>query len=204
VAKGGILLMRAFARVQREFPDARLDVVAFVPRRFAAELGRIPGVSAHARLPMGELEGLYGSARALVAPFATDTLGFVVLEAFAHGTPAVVTRHFALPELVTDHVTGVVAAAGASVFDAQGRRRFPMLPAAHDGTHGHPLLDELREPAAREVDALAEGMATLLEDAETARAMGEAALAETRTGRFSHDRRRAALRAVYEDALSSA
>jgi glycosyltransferase involved in cell wall biosynthesis len=202
VSKGGIALLRAFARARNDFTDATLDVVSFVPEEYREEARHIPGVTIHTRLPPADLTSLFCSARALVAPFATDTFGFVVLEAFAHGTPAIVTRHFALPELVTDGSTGVVVATSASLFDAEGRRRFGPIFGSHDKTAGHPILDELREPREADIEALAEGMRTLLADGSRALEMGDAAFAETLSGRFSHDRRREALACVYRGALS--
>jgi glycosyltransferase involved in cell wall biosynthesis len=200
VPKGGVVLLRAFAIVRRQLPDATLDLVSFVPASFRAEAGSIPGVTVHTRLPPERLGQLFASARALVAPFATDTLGYVVLEAFAHATPAVVTRHFALPELVTDGVTGLVVPTSCSLFDEHWRRRFPSLSGGHDQTHGHPILDELREPPSADVEALAAGMASALSDGPRLEEMGAAALAETQVGRFSHARRRERLLAVYSGA----
>jgi glycosyltransferase involved in cell wall biosynthesis len=125
-----------------------------------------------------------------------------VLEAAAHGTPAVVTRHFALPELVTHGATGLVVSTSASLFDSHGRRRFSPILGPHDRAEGHPMLEELREPSTADVEALAAGMGTVLADAVRTHEMGHAAFAEVSFGRFSHARRRETLEAVYEEALS--
>jgi hypothetical protein len=67
---------------------------------------------------------------------------------------------------------------------------------------GHPLLDELREPPAADVEALAAAMARVLGSAEAAAHMGTAAFDATRAGRFSHARRRSELGAIYSVAAA--
>lgn len=203
VSKGGIHLLRAFSRVRNEFPDATLDIVSFVPAALREEAQRIGGIRLHQRVSAELLGSLYARARCLVAPFCTDTLGFVVFEAFARAVPTVVVDNFALAEIVDDARTGLVAASYTSAFLRDGRRRFRPVPPPHDRSHGHPLLDELAEPPQSAIDDLASKLCRLLEDGTLATSMAKAAHAEVSSGRFSHHARCRALAEVYSGALKS-
>lgn len=200
VSKGGVLLLRAFERVRKTCPGARLDVVSFVPDVYRREAERIGGIEVHTRASPATLQRLFLTARALVAPFATDTLGFVVLEGFAQAVPAIVSRHFALPELVDEGITGLVVPTSSSMFDETGLRRFFPIPGPHDRIDGHPLIEELREPPECDVEALARAMAFLLEDRDRAAQMSDAALRTTIEGRFSPSYRKRRLATIYSQA----
>ena len=61
------------------------------------------------RLDGAELAALFRGARAVVVPsLVYETFGYVVLEAFAEGTPVIVRDLGALPELVTESGGGLV------------------------------------------------------------------------------------------------
>src|SRR5580658_10052596 len=152
VSKGGVAAMRAFARVRNELPDARLDMVTFLPPHFRAEAAGIPGLSIHTRAPPEELDRLFRHAYALVAPFGTDTFGYVLLEAFAYGVPAIVSDNFALPELVGRGERGVVVPMSQSLYDAGGRRGSYVPPGPHDRIDGHPLIEAMCSPPTRDID----------------------------------------------------
>ncbi|MGE3820550.1 MAG: glycosyltransferase family 4 protein [Isosphaeraceae bacterium] len=61
------------------------------------------------RLDAGRLAALFRGARAVVVPsLVYETFGYVVLEAFAEGTPVIVRNLGALPELVAESQGGLV------------------------------------------------------------------------------------------------
>jgi hypothetical protein len=87
--KGGPLVLRAFARLRREHPDAVLDVVGGHPP--IAE----PGVTGHGVLSHGRprerdvLVGLFARATCLVMPSLVEPFGIVYVEAGAAGVPSI-------------------------------------------------------------------------------------------------------------------
>jgi glycosyltransferase involved in cell wall biosynthesis len=96
------------------------------------------------RLDEAEVAALFRGARAVVVPsLVYETFGYVVLEAFAEGTPVIVRDLGALPELVAesqgglvfDTTDGMVAAIDRLVSEPALRRRL--------GTGGRAARDEV-------------------------------------------------------------
>lgn len=112
--KNTATLLRAFARVREERPDARLRVVGGGP-----ELGRLRrlarrlGLEGPVRLE-GEVAGLvdvqraYAGADLFCLPSLQEGFGIVFLEAMAAGVPVVAGDAAAVPEVVDDAVTGLL------------------------------------------------------------------------------------------------
>ncbi len=123
-AKGGVETVRAIARV-RATHDVTLDLVSDVPARWRDEIERGGGITVHGwPAPAAKVEALFARSQVLVFPSHMDTLGFVMLEAMAHGVPAVATRHFAVPELVEDGVSGIVVEGENLLYGDDGLCRF--------------------------------------------------------------------------------
>ncbi|MFZ5779759.1 MAG: glycosyltransferase family 4 protein [Pseudomonadota bacterium] len=97
-AKGGVLLLEAFALARRERPDLSLTIVG--DERSRAFLNGQPGVVLRAHLPWAELQQLYRDSTLLVQPMLNDPWGQVYLEAMVSRTPVVGLRRNALPELL--------------------------------------------------------------------------------------------------------
>lgn len=100
--KGGWLLLDAWRRWLR--PHARLMLIT--PEPVPAEPGLT--VVADVRPGDGRLNSLLAGATVLAFPSTGDTFGYAALEAMAMETPVVAARSAAIPELVTDGLTGVV------------------------------------------------------------------------------------------------
>jgi glycosyltransferase involved in cell wall biosynthesis len=74
-----------------------------------AQARELPNVFFEGRLDAAQLAALFRGARAVVVPsLVYETFGYVVLEAFAEGTPVVVRNLGALPELVAESRGGLV------------------------------------------------------------------------------------------------
>jgi len=88
-------------------PNARLALVGDGPHRqtleqyFAGTPTNFVGY-----LKGQELASAYASADAFIFPSRTETLGLVLLEAMAAGTPVVAARSGGIPDIVTDGVNG--------------------------------------------------------------------------------------------------
>jgi glycosyltransferase involved in cell wall biosynthesis len=197
VAKGGVEALRAVQHV-RATHDVQLDVVSDVPSLFAEELERSEGVTVH-RWPAGAatVRGLFEASDVLLFPSHMDTLGFVMLEAMAHGMPVLAARHFATPEIVEDGVSGLLFDGENPLYGEDGLCRFERtLPPPRAYRRA------LRTPSERYVERIAQALAELEEDRQLHERLAEGAFEHVRDGALSIARRRAALADVY--ALASA
>jgi glycosyltransferase involved in cell wall biosynthesis len=103
-------LLRAFARVHEEHPEARLAILGSGPleqetRRLVAHLGLDAAVILPGRqAPREWLE----RAMVFAHSSAWEGFGIVLLEAMLAGLPVVATRISAVPEIVADGKTGIL------------------------------------------------------------------------------------------------
>lgn len=108
--KGGPLLLEAFRLLRRKMPKATL-VVAGPPKRPTNE----PGVEYHPPINKGTAQGrakidaLYNGASVFCMPSLCETWGLVYVEASQRRTPVVGFSEWALPDIVQDGVTGLLA-----------------------------------------------------------------------------------------------
>jgi Glycosyl transferases group 1 len=107
--KNGPLLLRVFARLREEHPDARLDLVGGHPPLSE------PGVAAHGELSLrdaGErrrMEELLATATCFVMPSSCEPLGIVHIEAGLAGVPSIGTTVGGSPEFISPDAGLVVA-----------------------------------------------------------------------------------------------
>lgn len=127
------LAVRAFARVRRRFPRARLALVgngSFSGRlgssvgpgkadRWRAEVERTALVSGVADrvvfahwVPDGLLAAAYARAAAVLLPSDIEGFGLTPLEGWIHGRPCIVSDGIGAAEVVTPGVSGLVFPAG--------------------------------------------------------------------------------------------
>ena len=117
------LLLRAFAEVLTRHPGAKLIVVGDGPQRAAlealtAELGISASVEMAGAVDHSAVGAHLLASDLYVSPTTIENFGTAVVEAAAHGLPAVTTRVGFPAELVVDGVTGKVVEPG----DQQGMR----------------------------------------------------------------------------------
>ncbi len=105
----------------RSLPHLDLRIAgagAFEPM-LRERVGQLPNVIFEGRLDGAGLAALFRAARAVVVPsLVYETFGYVVLEAFAEGTPVVVRDLGALPELVAESGGGLVFDTPAGLVEA--------------------------------------------------------------------------------------
>jgi glycosyltransferase involved in cell wall biosynthesis len=106
-------VVRAFATLVGDHPDARLVVVGDGARRqeleeLAAELGVADRVDFTGRVSNDRLVELYRQARAFVLPSTKEGFGIVYLEAWKYGLPVICADRGAPKEIVEDGVDGFV------------------------------------------------------------------------------------------------
>ncbi|MDE2228390.1 MAG: glycosyltransferase family 4 protein [Alphaproteobacteria bacterium] len=97
-AKGGPLLLRAFALARRSRPDLSLTIVG--DARSRAYVPRDPRIVFFAHVTWDALRRLYADATLLAQPMINDPWGQVYLEALASRTPVLGLNRNGLPEIV--------------------------------------------------------------------------------------------------------
>lgn len=106
------LVLRAFAEVQRAFPDARLWILGEgsqedAIRRLIAELN-LTGVEMPGRVTRENIGHFYDQADIFVNASRVDNMPVSILEAFASGLPVVTTDAGGIPYIVRHEQTGLV------------------------------------------------------------------------------------------------
>jgi alpha-maltose-1-phosphate synthase len=101
--KGGLVLARAFERLRRRRPDARL-LVAGPPERLelpagAEQLGPVA---------LAELPALFARGTVFALPTLLEPFGLAFLDAMACGLPCVGTSIEAIPEIIAEGETGLL------------------------------------------------------------------------------------------------
>ncbi len=197
LAKGGVEAVRAIQRV-RATHEVVLDMVSDVGGQWRRTLEEADGVTLHS-WPAGAdvVRALFERSDVLLFPSHMDTLGFVMLEAMAHGMPVLGAHHFAVPEIVEHDVSGLVFAGENPLYGDDGLCRFERtLPAPRS------FRRALGNPSERYVERIATALAGLAEDRELHARLAAGALERVRDGALSIGRRREELGRVYRLALS--
>jgi len=118
--KGVHHLLHAFAKVAREFPKARLEIVGRDENpKYAEELRqevfrlRLNGrVSFVGEVPQVELANRMRRSRVFVLPTYSEGLPRVVFEAMATGVPVIATAVSGIPEIIQNEITGFLVPPG--------------------------------------------------------------------------------------------
>jgi L-malate glycosyltransferase len=110
------VVVRAFAQVQRLFPDARLDLLGTGPtekqiRGLVDEL-KLTGVKFTGVVSRQEIGRFYDQADIFINASWLDNMPVSVLEAFASGTPVVTTAPESMRYLVEHERTGLLSPPG--------------------------------------------------------------------------------------------
>jgi glycosyltransferase involved in cell wall biosynthesis len=110
------VVVRAFAEVQRTFPDARLDLVGGGPlerdvRSLVSNM-KLTGVNFKGVAAHKEIGRFYDQADIFINASRVDNMPLSVLEAFAAGTPVVSTEPEAMHYLVEHGRTGLLSPMG--------------------------------------------------------------------------------------------
>ncbi|WP_306132222.1 glycosyltransferase family 4 protein [Roseivivax marinus] len=119
VRKGGPLLLDAFARLRRRYPEATLHIVGCRPPLH----GPGDGITVHGHLDKSDpadaarLDALFRSASFLFVPSRQEAFGLVYCEACAHGLPSIATATGGVPSILTDGRDSLLFAPEAAAED---------------------------------------------------------------------------------------
>ena len=122
-------LLRAFANIQREIPNAVLTVVGDGSQRnalenLATEL-QLKHTTFTGRVEHDEINRHYSATDIYLNASKIDNQPLSILEAFACGLPVVTTDAGGIPDIVTDEITGFLVPVGA--YEALAARALKLL-----------------------------------------------------------------------------
>jgi glycosyltransferase involved in cell wall biosynthesis len=117
------VVVRAFAEVQKVFPDARLDLVGGGPtedeiRNLVRQMG-LKRVSFKGVATRSEIARFYNDADIFINASRLDNMPVSILEAFASGMPVVSTEPEGMRYVVEHERTGLLSAVGDATALAQ-------------------------------------------------------------------------------------
>ena len=122
-------LLRAFAYIQREIPDAVLTVVGDGSQRIALEnLAtelHLANTNFTGRVEHDEINRHYSASDIYLNASKIDNQPLSILEAFTCGLPVVTTEAGGIPDIVTDEITGFLVPVGA--FESLAARALKLL-----------------------------------------------------------------------------
>ena len=109
--------LRAFQRVRKAFPGARLTVAGSGPelaalQKMVADRGLAGCVRFSGRIDNAQIPELYAQADCMLNPSTVDNMPISILEAMACGVPVVSTDAGGIPDLVDSGRTGWLVAVG--------------------------------------------------------------------------------------------
>jgi len=142
------VVVRAFAEVQKTFPDARLDLVGGGPlegeiRNLVRQMNLkgvdFKGVAAHS-----EIARLYDAADIFINASCLDNMPVSILEAFASGLPVVSTEPEGMRYVLEHGRTGLLSAPGDATALAQNAIRI-----LHDTELAERLVSNARQELER-------------------------------------------------------
>jgi glycosyltransferase involved in cell wall biosynthesis len=119
--KNGDAVVRAFARVREQIPDARLDLSGHHPRIDVAGVTGNGWLSLADEAERATLDGLFESATCFVMPSWIEPAGIVYLEAGAAGVPSIGSTVGGGTELIGDGGTVVEPGNEQDLVDAMLR-----------------------------------------------------------------------------------
>ena len=110
------VVVKAFAELKREYPEAQLDLVGGGPleravRKLVADLN-LSGVNFAGVASRQEIGKYYDQADIFINASWLDNMPVSVIEAFASGTPVVTTSPECMPYLVEHERTGLLSPVG--------------------------------------------------------------------------------------------
>jgi len=194
-AKGGVEALAVIDKLSKHYP-IEFIMISNVPEEYRIQYAKNPAIHFLSKISQEELRHHYKTSHLFLAPYHTDTFGFVILEAFSYGIPCIATDQFAIPEIIIYGSTGLIIQNNVSRF---GNDFLPISRPLFNKTH--PMFQALQHPETLYLDRLRSAMASLLEDRASLEAMGINAYQAVSEGRFSPKKRQEVMEEVYRSAF---
>jgi glycosyltransferase involved in cell wall biosynthesis len=150
------VVVRAFAQIQRSFPEATLDLAGKGPREIAIrklvhEL-MLSGVNFAGVVPHHEIARCYDAADIFINASSLDNMPVSILEAFASGTPVATTAPEGMTYLVEHERTGLLSGPGDAAALAENVMRLLREPelASRSAFNAREVMQRYSWPAVRQ------------------------------------------------------
>ncbi|MFT2007746.1 glycosyltransferase family 4 protein [Pontibacter sp. 13R65] len=111
IPKGGEFCAKAFDRILKDFPQAKLVIVGEEPPKEVLAMENVIYAGFLSKTKPEEyakLKDIFYNSFALVHPTSKDTNALVISEAGYYGCPSIAPQTFAIPELIKDNETGLL------------------------------------------------------------------------------------------------
>ena len=110
--KGVDVLIEAWRRISRQFPQYRLKIVGWFPEPGLSHLKQLAGddlsIQIEKAVHYEEAMRLVANSCAVVLPSRSEAMGRVLLEGMAYGKPVIASRVDGIPTYVKDRVNGLL------------------------------------------------------------------------------------------------
>jgi glycosyltransferase involved in cell wall biosynthesis len=107
--KGGDVLVQAFSKVRARLPNARLRMIGSVPGDAPEGVEFVPFQSRDTPGGREAMDRAYRTADVFCIPTRFEPFGTSFVEAMLYGLPCVGPRAWAVPEIIVDGETGILA-----------------------------------------------------------------------------------------------
>ena len=194
-AKGGIHVVDAFEKIQKEFPNGRLRICSHdawqtnnyeLAKRYKSKVVYNENITFDYVDRDILIEKILPETDIFLCPTYRDSYGYAIEEAMAYAIPVISTNHFAIPEIVEHGVSGFLIRTQSFEFVKNFKNyRVDYLPADFHSYMNSEVYKYLR---------------LLVSNFDLRREMGLAGLQIARS-KFSFERRNAIMKKVYESAL---
>lgn len=184
--KGGVQVLEAFTRLEKEFPNIELWIKADVPKEYKKKYN-----SKNIKyFPYKEeiltrddlLNKYYSQADIFLYPTFADTFGYSLLDAMVAKLPIVASDNFAIPEIVTNNKNGFIVHTPISY----ANKKFD---------------DECLNVQEDYVRKIVDKMKILVKNNKLRVKMGEEGFKQVKDGKFSIDYRNRKLEEIYKKAI---
>lgn len=191
--KGGAILLEAFSRLSRRYPEVELIMRGALPPELKARCEESRAITLLEQpLSAAEFGQLWQSADIFVLP-SHVTPDTVLIEAMSYELPVVTTNAWANPNIVQHGKTGLL-------IDDPIMKRFTEGPTVHLGSPG--IRQAFRQVDESMVEQLVNRIGLLIENTDMRRRMGKAGRHEAEQGRFSLQARNEKLKRILDDVSS--
>lgn len=177
-AKGGRQTLEVFDRLTKNYKNVEALFICPIPDEYKKKYSKNPRIKILDLMPQEKLfKEIYPLADIFVYPGFGDSYGFAMPEAMAFGLPIVTVDSYARREIVQDGKTGFIIERPKSYKD-------------------YSCMDE------KMLNNLVEKTSILIEDKKLRDKMGDVAMKEVKSGKFSIKNQQRLLLKIYKEALS--
>lgn len=195
--KGGAHVVDAFERAQRIVPNIRLRLCCderldfntsdiALRSNYLRRIKENPGITLGRVARQEMIDSVLPTSDIYVLPTYAEAFGFALLEAMAYGIPVISTNHFAIPEIVSDNINGLLI--NVSQYDCN-----KMFPGYFVRKIPHDFHEFMSESVFNKI-------MELLDSGRRRSDMGLAGI-EISQSKFSLEHRNELMREVYEDSV---